>query len=69
MGVADFFCGLVGADAPVEFRAYDGSRAGPEGAPATVVIRSPHALHRLVTAPNELGVGSRVRERRARPRW
>jgi cyclopropane-fatty-acyl-phospholipid synthase len=57
MGVAEFFCGLVGADAPVEFRAYDGTRAGPEGAPAVVVIRSPNALRRLVTAPNELGLG------------
>ena len=57
MGVAEFFNGLVGGDAPVEFRAYDGTRAGPEGAPATVVIRSPRALRRLVTAPNELGLG------------
>ncbi|HEY3723636.1 MAG TPA: cyclopropane-fatty-acyl-phospholipid synthase family protein [Acidimicrobiia bacterium] len=57
MGVAEFFLGLVGADAPVEFRAYDGTRAGPEGAPAVVVIRSPQALRRLVTAPNELGLG------------
>src|SRR5664279_2671210 len=57
MGVAEFFGDLVGGDAPVEFRAYDGTRAGPEGAPATVVIRSPRALRRLVTAPNELGLG------------
>ena len=57
MGVAEFFFGLVGADAPVEFRAYDGTRAGPDGAPAVVVIRSPRALRRLVTAPNELGLG------------
>ena len=41
MGVAEFFGDLVGGDAPVEFRAYDGTRAGPEGAPAVVVIRSP----------------------------
>ncbi len=57
MGVAEFFGNLVGGDAPVEFRAYDGTRAGPEGAPAVVVIRSPRALRRLVTAPNELGLG------------
>jgi cyclopropane-fatty-acyl-phospholipid synthase len=57
MGVAEFFGDLVGGDAPVEFRAYDGTRAGPEGAPATVVIRSPRALRRLVTQPNELGLG------------
>jgi cyclopropane-fatty-acyl-phospholipid synthase len=57
MAVAEFFGDLVGGDAPVEFRAYDGSRAGPVSAPATVVVRSPRALRRLVTAPNELGVG------------
>src|SRR5664279_4401852 len=57
MGVAEFFGDLVGGDAPVEFRAYDGTRAGPEGVPATVVIRSPRALRRLVTAPNGLGLG------------
>lgn len=57
MPVAQFFGDLVGADAPVEFRAYDGSRWGPADAPATVVVRSPRALRRLVTAPNELGLG------------
>src|SRR3954468_10810440 len=57
MAVAEFFADLVGADAPIAFRAYDGSRAGPGDAPATVVIRSPNALRRLVTAPDELGVG------------
>ncbi|MGZ4754188.1 MAG: class I SAM-dependent methyltransferase [Acidimicrobiia bacterium] len=57
MAVAEFFGDLVGGDAPVEFRAYDGSRSGPRDAPATVVIQSPRALRRLITAPDELGVG------------
>jgi cyclopropane-fatty-acyl-phospholipid synthase len=57
MAVAAFFADLVGADAPIAFRAYDGSRAGPANAPATVVVKSPDALRRLVTAPNELGLG------------
>jgi cyclopropane-fatty-acyl-phospholipid synthase len=57
MAVAEFFGDLVGDDAPVQFRGYDGSRAGPDGAPATVVVRSPRALRRLVAAPNELGFG------------
>jgi cyclopropane-fatty-acyl-phospholipid synthase len=57
VAVAEFFADLVGVDAPVAFRAYDGSRAGALDAPATVVVRSPRALRRLVTAPNELGVG------------
>ncbi len=57
MRVAEFFAGFLGDDAPVEFRAYDGSRAGPTDAPAAVVVRSPRALRRLVTAPDELGLG------------
>src|SRR5207248_8263021 len=36
---------------------YDGSRLGPADAKATVVIRSPDALRRIVTAPDELGFG------------
>jgi cyclopropane-fatty-acyl-phospholipid synthase len=57
MAVAEFFGELVGGDSPVEFSAYDGSRFGPPGASASVVVRSPRALRRLVTAPNELGLG------------
>ena len=57
MAVAEFFAGFLGDDSPVEIRAYDGSRAGPADAPAAVVIRSPRALRRLVTAPDELGLG------------
>ena len=57
MAVAEFFGELVGGDPAVEFWAYDGSRFGPRGAPAKVVVKSPRALRRLVTAPNELGLG------------
>lgn len=46
---------LLGADLPVRFESYDGSSLGPPDAPATVVVRSPDALSRLVTAPGELG--------------
>jgi cyclopropane-fatty-acyl-phospholipid synthase len=41
---------------PVAVEAYDGSRAGPPDAATTVIIRSPDALRRIVTAPGELGV-------------
>ncbi len=37
--------------------AFDGSRIGPEDPPATLVIRSPDAIRRIVTAPGELGLG------------
>jgi cyclopropane-fatty-acyl-phospholipid synthase len=40
---------VLGADLAVRVRAYDGSSLGPADAPATVVIRTPDAMHRLVT--------------------
>src|ERR1700737_2010676 len=46
---------LLGPDLPVAGEAYDGSRLGPTDAPATLVVRSPEALRRILTAPGELG--------------
>jgi cyclopropane-fatty-acyl-phospholipid synthase len=46
---------LVGSDLPVAIRAYDGTTVGPPAAPATVIVRSPDALARMVQAPGELG--------------
>ena len=57
VSLADLIEQLVGPDVPVAFEAYDGSRLGPTDAAATLVIRSPHALQRLLTAPRELGFG------------
>jgi cyclopropane-fatty-acyl-phospholipid synthase len=45
---------LVGGDLPVRLRAWDGSEAGPAGAPL-VELRSPDALRRLLWHPGELG--------------
>ena len=61
---------LLGPDLPIAIRAYDGSRLGPpeDQAPATIVVRSPDALRRIVTAPLELGIRSRVRGRGPRRR-
>ena len=56
MALAPVVAEILGGDLPVAFEAYDGSRAGPEGAATTVVIRSPDALRRIVTVPGELGV-------------
>ena len=47
---------LLGGDLPVAIEAYDGSRLGPDDPPATVQLRSPAALCRLLTAPGELGL-------------
>jgi cyclopropane-fatty-acyl-phospholipid synthase len=57
MTVADLLRSLLGSDLPVAVVAYDGSRLGPADARTTLVVRSPDALRRIVTAPNELGFG------------
>jgi cyclopropane-fatty-acyl-phospholipid synthase len=46
----------AGADAPVEFRAFDGSTAGAAGADIQVDVRSPLAVSYLVRAPGALGL-------------
>ena len=43
---------VLGHDLPVGVTAYDGSRAGPSDAPATLIIHSPDALRRILTAPS-----------------
>ena len=45
----------AGVDLPVRVRAWDGSEAGPSGAPVAV-LRSPLALRRALWAPGELGL-------------
>jgi cyclopropane-fatty-acyl-phospholipid synthase len=47
---------VLGPDLPLRVRAYDGSEVGPPGSAAKIVVRSPNALHRIVTAPGELGL-------------
>jgi cyclopropane-fatty-acyl-phospholipid synthase len=56
MALAEVFEQILGPDAPVEFRAYDGSRAGAEGSPVRITIRSPVAVSYLAQAPGELGL-------------
>ncbi|HMG41110.1 MAG TPA: class I SAM-dependent methyltransferase [Acidimicrobiales bacterium] len=47
---------VLGEDLPVGVTAYDGSTAGPPNPLATLVIRTPDALRRIVTSPGELGM-------------
>jgi cyclopropane-fatty-acyl-phospholipid synthase len=56
MALADVFERIAGADAPVEFRAYDGSRAGAEGSPVQITVKSPTAVRYLAQAPGEMGL-------------
>jgi cyclopropane-fatty-acyl-phospholipid synthase len=55
--LAETFASLLGGDIPVGIRAYDGSYAGPSDAAATVVIRSPDAVRRVLSSLGELGFG------------
>ena len=56
MQLAEIFERAIGRDAPLEFRAFDGSRAGDPDAPTRVVVRSPLAMSHLASAPGELGL-------------
>ncbi|WP_338779703.1 cyclopropane-fatty-acyl-phospholipid synthase family protein [Streptomyces sp. DG1A-41] len=49
------FAQLLGAPLPVRIRAWDGSQAGPPGAPV-LVVRNRRALRRLLWKPGELGL-------------
>src|SRR6201994_3891603 len=51
MPLAQVFETFVGPDAPVEFVAYDGSRAGAEGSPVRLTVRAPAAVAYLAQAP------------------
>lgn len=56
MGLAELFPRMLGKGVPVEFRAYDGSRAGQLGSDLALEIRSPLALSHLASSPGELGL-------------
>ena len=56
MALAKVFERIAGPDAPVEFRAYDGSEAGVAGAPVRITVRSPVALSYIAQAPGSLGL-------------
>ncbi len=56
MALAEVFETFVGPDAPVEFVAYDGSRAGSQDSPVRITVRSPAAVSYLAQAPGALGL-------------
>src|ERR1700755_893076 len=56
MALADVFEAIAGPEAPVEFRAYDGSNAGIPGSPVKITVRSPVAVSYLAQAPGALGL-------------
>jgi cyclopropane-fatty-acyl-phospholipid synthase len=56
MALAPLLADFVEGDVPIAIEAYDGSRAGPIDARATVVIATPDAVSRVLTRPGELGI-------------
>ena len=56
MALAEVFESFVGPDAPLEFAAYDGSRAGEPGSAVKMTVRSPVAVAYLAQAPGALGL-------------
>ena len=56
MALAQVFETIAGPDAPVQFVAYDGSRAGAEDSPVRITVRSPVAVSYLAQAPGALGL-------------
>jgi cyclopropane-fatty-acyl-phospholipid synthase len=47
---------LLGRNAPVRFRFWDGSALGGDDAVGTITVHSPDAIRRIVWAPGELGL-------------
>jgi cyclopropane-fatty-acyl-phospholipid synthase len=56
MRLAEIIERAVGRNAPLEFTAYDGSRAGDPNAPVRIEVKSPLALSHIASAPGELGL-------------
>jgi cyclopropane-fatty-acyl-phospholipid synthase len=54
--LAQIFEKIVGPEAKVSFVAYDGSKAGPDGADIRIEVKSPVAVAYLAQAPGELGL-------------
>ena len=55
MTLAPLLADLLGEDLPVGIRTFDGESVGPPDPPATLVVRSPDALRRVLFAPGEIG--------------
>jgi len=53
--IAELISRVLG-DAPVDFEAHDGGRAGATDAEGRLVLRSPRALSYLISAPSSLGL-------------
>jgi cyclopropane-fatty-acyl-phospholipid synthase len=56
MALAEVFERVAGPDAPVEFHAFDGSKAGSDSSPVRITVKSRTAVAYLAQAPGALGL-------------
>src|SRR5271165_6284789 len=56
MALAEVFERVAGPDAPVVFKAFDGSAAGAADSPIKITVKSPTAVSYLAQAPGALGL-------------
>ncbi len=56
MTVAEAFGRVFGAGVPVQFTAYDGSKAGDDEAPVRMALKTKRGLDYVITAPGSLGL-------------
>lgn len=56
MKLAEVFEAIVGPEAPVEFVAFDGSKAGTPGSPIRLEVRSPKAIELFMSHPGQVGL-------------
>ena len=56
MKLAEVFTAMVGPDAPVEFVAFDGSKAGLIGSDVRIEVRSARAIDLVMSHPGQVGI-------------
>ncbi len=56
MKLSEVFTSIAGPNAPVEFVAYDGSKAGTVGSEVRLEIRSPRAIELIMSHPGQVGL-------------
>lgn len=56
MKLAEVFETIAGPEAPIEFVAFDGSKAGIPGSPIRVEVRSPRAVELAMSHPGQVGL-------------
>ncbi|HAM21179.1 MAG TPA: SAM-dependent methyltransferase, partial [Actinobacteria bacterium] len=56
MKLAEVFNTIAGPDAPVEFVAFDGSKAGTPGSAVRLEVRSPRAIEMIMSHPGQVGL-------------